>query len=148
MKNMRYSQQRERIFEALNYRYDHPTAETLYQALKPQNPSLSLGTVYRNLNQLVERGKVQRIPFTPDRYDANVAEHPHFFCTECGSLYDLPVSTGNILQQEVAALGFEVQRQDVYFKGICKDCLSDSTKAASNVTPPLIHPSIHLNKDI
>jgi len=124
MKNMRYSYQREQIYEALRYRYDHPTAETLYQALKPQNPALSLGTVYRNLNQLAERGVVQRMPFTPDRYDANTAEHPHFFCTQCGALYDLPLSTARDLNQEVASLGFQVQRQDVYFKGICKDCLA------------------------
>jgi Fur family peroxide stress response transcriptional regulator len=133
MKNMRYSHQREQIYQALTCRYDHPTAETLYQALRPQNPSLSLGTVYRNLNQLAERGMVQRMPFTPDRYDANVAEHPHFFCTQCGALYDLPLSTGQNLTQEVASLGFQVQRQEVYFRGICKDCLC--SRSAADETP-------------
>ncbi len=137
MKMMRYSQQRERIYEALRQRYDHPAAETLYQALKPQNPSLSLGTVYRNLNQLAERGLVQRMPFTPDRYDADTAEHPHFLCTQCGALYDLPVSADKDLRQEAATLGFQVTRQDVYLKGICKDCLSIRDGAADE--PPQPH---------
>lgn len=139
MKTMRYSQQRERIYEALRYRYDHPTAETLYQTLKPKNPSLSLGTVYRNLNQLAERGLVQRMPFTPDRYDANTAEHPHFFCTRCGALYDLPVSAGKELYDEAASLGFQVQRLDVYLKGICRDC-SCAQSVAEDAPPP--NPSI------
>ena len=133
MKNMRYSHQREQISQALKCRYDHPTAETLYQALRPQNPSLSLGTVYRNLNQLAERGMVQRMPFTPDRYDANVSEHPHFFCTQCGALYDLPLAKGQDLTQEVVSLGFQVQRQDLYFRGICKNCLC--VRSAADETP-------------
>ena len=50
---IRYSKQRELIFNNLKHRYDHPTAEMIYQDLKVDYPHLSLGTVYRNLNQLV-----------------------------------------------------------------------------------------------
>jgi hypothetical protein len=49
---MRYSHQRERIFRAVSERCDHPTANMVYEQLKVEMPRLSLGTVYRNLNQL------------------------------------------------------------------------------------------------
>ena len=50
MPKTRYSKQRELIYENLKARCDHPTAEAIYSDLKKDNPGLSLGTVYRNLN--------------------------------------------------------------------------------------------------
>ena len=48
----RFSHQRERIYQTVLERRDHPTAEMVYQQLKPEMPRLSLGTVYRNLQQM------------------------------------------------------------------------------------------------
>ena len=63
MTGKRYSKQRELIYQCLMATHEHPTAEMLYQWLKPENPSLSLGTVYRNLNLLADEGLVTRMPF-------------------------------------------------------------------------------------
>lgn len=54
MPKTRYSKQRELIYENLKARCDHPTAEAIYSDLKKDNPGLSLGTVYRNLNFLAD----------------------------------------------------------------------------------------------
>ena len=59
----RYSRQRELIYDVLLHSREHPTAEMVYKLLKPEHPSLSLGTVYRNLNQLVEEGTIASLPF-------------------------------------------------------------------------------------
>ena len=58
MNGKRYSRQRELIYEALRQTEQHPTAEMIYQWLKPANPSLSLGTVYRNLALLSDLGEI------------------------------------------------------------------------------------------
>ena len=55
----RYSKQRELIYQNLKNRCDHPTAEKIYSDLKIDNPELSLGTVYRNLNFLVKVNKIR-----------------------------------------------------------------------------------------
>ena len=52
MSGKRYSRQRELIYQCLLHTNQHPTAEMIYSWLKPENPNLSLGTVYRNLNLL------------------------------------------------------------------------------------------------
>ena len=52
MAGKRYSRQRELIYEAVKGSKEHPTAEMVFQWLKPENPGLSLGTVYRNLSLL------------------------------------------------------------------------------------------------
>lgn len=122
MSKLRYSRQRELIYQTLKSSKEHPTAEMIYQILKPANPSLSLGTVYRNLNLLADEGVVLRMPFTVDRYDADTSEHPHFLCKSCGNLYDLEMAVGAGLDELVNSLGYQVERHDLTFRGICKKC--------------------------
>ena len=62
----RYSRQRELIYQALRDTKEHPTADMIYQALRPEHPTLSLGTVYRNLNVLSSDGRIVRMPFSVD----------------------------------------------------------------------------------
>ena len=61
MGTTKYSRQREAIIHFLKSRKDHPTAEVIYQHLKEDQPNLSLGTVYRNLNLLAEIGEIQKL---------------------------------------------------------------------------------------
>ncbi len=88
---MRYSRQRELVMRQVQSRCDHPTADEIYTAVRDDCPGLSLGTVYRNLNGLVEAGRVRRvsIPGQADRFDRTLAEHDHMFCTRCGRVEDV-----------------------------------------------------------
>ena len=58
---MRYSRQRELVLRQVQNRCDHPTADDIYSGHPRGLPGLSLGTVYRNLNGLVEMGRVRRV---------------------------------------------------------------------------------------
>ena len=74
---MRYSRQRELVLQQVEQLCTHPTAEEVYQQAVKECPNLSLGTVYRNLNSLVEAGRVRRvsIPGQPDRFDHSLRWH-------------------------------------------------------------------------
>jgi Fur family peroxide stress response transcriptional regulator len=123
MGGKRYSRQREIIFETLRGTDRHPTAEMVYQWLKPENPNLSLGTVYRNLNLLAEEGMITRMAFPVERYDANVKPHPHFRCAVCGSVYDLPLPYDAALDDAAAqASGHQVSGHEMIFQGTCSAC--------------------------
>ena len=61
MKTLKYSRQRESIKANLMSRHDHPTADALYASIREEFPNISLGTVYRNLNLLVETGEIVNI---------------------------------------------------------------------------------------
>ena len=84
MTKTRYSKQRELIYENLKARCDHPTAETIYTELKKDNPGLSLGTVYRNLNFLAEAKLIRKLDVgqTTVHFDADLSAHHHFICKE------------------------------------------------------------------
>ena len=101
-KKLRYSRQREMIYEYLRGTCEHPSAETVYEALRPQIPGLSLGTVYRNLKLLEELGKIQRISAQGiERYDACQGDHAHFLCEKCGMLRDLGSDGADAIRQAV-----------------------------------------------
>lgn len=123
MNGKRYSRQRELIFDAVKHTDRHPTAEMVYQWLKPENPNLSLGTVYRNLNLLVEEGYLNRMAFPVERYDANTMPHPHFRCDKCGAVYDLELPYDRALdEQALLASGHDVRGHEVLFHGLCTEC--------------------------
>ena len=127
MRGKRYSRQRELIYQAVRGTDQHPTAEMVYHWLKPDNPSLSLGTVYRNLNLLAEEGLIVRMPFPVDRYDGTTKPHAHLQCSQCGRVYDLPLSYDEALDRIASASsGHKIQRHELLYHGVCTHCQAKS----------------------
>ncbi|WP_276979597.1 Fur family transcriptional regulator [Johnsonella ignava] len=123
---LKYSRQREAIIECLKNRHDHPTADALFQALRLNNPRISLGTVYRNLGLLTELGKINRISCGDgiERYDYITDKHDHFVCRKCGKIIDLdPKLTGDIKHHAVHTDIGRVDSHALIFYGQCRDCL-------------------------
>ena len=122
---LKYSKQRESIKNFLVTRYDHPTAETVYLNIRREFPNISLGTVYRNLNLLVDLGEIQKLTCGngPDRFDANPAPHYHFICRHCGCVMDLTVSGLDHINI-LAGQDFdgEIEGHITYFYGTCPSC--------------------------
>lgn len=85
-KKMRNSATRNSIYEYLCGTKAHPSAEMIYLDLRVKNPNLSFGTVYRNLKQLEETGRIIRVCTVNnrERYDVDCSEHLHFACAKCG----------------------------------------------------------------
>lgn len=123
MNGKRYSRQRELIYQALMDTTEHPTAEMVYQWLKPENPSLSLGTVYRNLNLLANEGRITRMAFPVERYDGNTKPHCHFRCDKCGGVYDLDLPYCRELDGKAdGASEHQIEGHELIFHGCCARC--------------------------
>ena len=58
---LKFSRQREAVLNALQSTKSHPTAEWVYENVKPEFPNISLATVYRNLNLLCDCGSAMRV---------------------------------------------------------------------------------------
>lgn len=123
---MNRSRQREEIKEFLMDRKDHPTADVIYTNLRMQDPNISLGTVYRNLNLLAEIGEIQklRVGDGVDHFDADTSEHNHFVCQRCGRVMDLEMdSIRSILETASARFPGQIDGYNAYFYGTCEECL-------------------------
>jgi Fe2+ or Zn2+ uptake regulation protein len=84
-----------------------------------------MGTVYRNLNNLVEQGLINRIDFgsTFDRFDAKVGPHYHFICEKCGAVVDLELPIDETLNRKVdESTAFKVKSHRIEFYGMCDQC--------------------------
>ena len=120
---MRYSKQRELILNQVQTRSDHPTANAIYAALREVCPGLSLGTVYRNLNSLVDAGRVRRvsIPGKADRFDHTLGWHSHLYCNCCGGVVDADVDEKQVMKLVRNQKGV-VQDCAVVLFGLCEAC--------------------------
>ena len=121
----RHSRKRDAILGALQATKEHPSAEMLYNELKPTVPDLSLATVYRNLAMFREEHAVRGVCTVDgqERFDACVADHPHFVCTECGRVSDLDPACVSLDRSAIeAASGGIVRAADMVFYGVCAEC--------------------------
>lgn len=95
---MRYSHQRELILREVLSRSDYPTAEQICTSLRAVCPRLSLGTVYRDLNTLVDIGKVRRvsIPGEADRFEGPQEDHQQLYCRSCQKVKSIHISDAKL----------------------------------------------------
>jgi Fe2+ or Zn2+ uptake regulation protein len=119
------TQQRLAVFEYLSSVDHHPTAEEVFFAVKKQLPKLSLATVYKNLEALVECGSASKLAYGDGsaRYDIRTDHHYHTRCLKCGKVSDLDAEAGEEwLKQIKPTGGFKVQDYRLELLGHCKDC--------------------------
>lgn len=128
----RHSKKRQSIIECIKGSKEHPSAEWVYNKLKPKHPSLSLGTVYRNIRELEREGIISSVGIIGDkeRFDGNGKEHFHVVCSKCGKIIDidsvkLPES---IIDEAVKSCNFSIERCELKFIGICEDCKKEEGK--------------------
>ena len=123
MPGQRFSHQRERIYQAVRDSGEHPTAEMVYQSLKPEMPRLSLGTVYRNLHQMAQEGRLTEIQGAVVRFDGCTAPHTHLRCLRCGGVFDLKeIPYDRTLDVLAARQGVRILGHALLFTGICSAC--------------------------
>ena len=124
-KKLRHSHQRDMIYNYLLSSKAHPSAEMIYEDLKKEEPTLSLGTVYRNLKLLEELGRVKRVTSlnNVERYDAIISDHVHFVCNCCGAVIDLPDFDENILKKSFKTqINGDIKWVNILLGGTCENC--------------------------
>lgn len=129
--------QRKLVSDAVHELKNHPTAEDIYQRVIASHPTISRGTVYRNLNYLVEDGFIQRVPVFDgaDRFDFTLSDHRHIKCTVCEQIFDIMPEDEETIKQ-IAALesrlvqssDFEITGYEILFTGVCPACKGKQMK--------------------
>ena len=121
---MNYSRQREMILNILSLSKSHPTAEEVLEEVKKQDEHVARGTVYRNLNLLVESGDIIKI-VTPEgifRYDYIHSPHSHAVCDECGKVFDFTFKDIGLDEFLKEKLGFSAGNSAISVRGTCDLC--------------------------
>ena len=89
-KGLKATTQRLIIYQAILQTDEHPTAEQVYDTIREAHPSISLGTVYKTLDSLVNAGLAHRVKTGNDvqRFDAKVHHHNHLYVTNTSQIID------------------------------------------------------------
>jgi Fur family peroxide stress response transcriptional regulator len=125
------SKKRDEILALIQSTASHPSARWVYERLKPGIPALSLGTVYRNISVFREEGKLVSLGVVQgeERFDGRVESHPHFVCSRCGKVIDIPEISNEILEgmgKIGEERGLEIEPARTVFYGLCGDCRQEA----------------------
>lgn len=128
---LKVTPQRLEILKYLDENQTHPTVDIIYKDLKEKNPSLSLTTVYNNLETLKNNKIILELSISrsESRYDFKTDSHHHSFCKRCGRIKDISVACpflDNMLTHNNT--GFQVEEVHGYFKGVCGKCAGIEVK--------------------
>ena len=126
--SLKYSKQRQAIWDFIEHRTDHPTADTVYSNVRKNMPNISLGTVYRNLVLLKDTGRLKALDVGDGvvHFDPCITPHDHFVCRCCGRIIDLPdTGTQEAVLGVQAATGGRVDERRSYYYGLCGSCVEN-----------------------
>jgi Fe2+ or Zn2+ uptake regulation protein len=120
----RFTPQRQHVYNVVLAKRDHPTVEEVFMRAKEGMPDISMATVYNCLDALVTCGLIRHVNLdrAATRYCPNMKEHCHFYCEQCGGVFDVDfVANGSLAGLELPE-GFQVRQSDVSLRGVCRDC--------------------------
>jgi Fur family transcriptional regulator, peroxide stress response regulator len=138
---LRCTPQRLAVYDHLSRSDQHPTVEDVYQSVRSQVPRISLATVYKALEALVDVGVATKLTAgtgsTRSRYDARRDLHYHFRCLRSGTVHDLPTrfdpdlikKLDPCLHEELDRQGFEVTGYRLELVGYQKSPLAGTAEA-------------------
>ena len=116
------SKQRDKVLGVVRSTKSHPTADWVFHEVRKDLPNVSLATVYRNLNLLVESGEINEVLCDGQlRFDANKDEHFHFICRSCKGIYDIDEARVSSPDFKLPR-GYLVQDVRMDFYGVCPNC--------------------------
>ena len=125
MTSRRNTIQKDLVRNAVYEMRRHVTANEVYEFVKEVYPTIGKGTVYRNLDILVEEGALRKVevPDGPNRFDFTLKNHYHVRCVNCGEISDVDMDEIlGLLEKIHDTHGTDFLGYDILFKGICPKC--------------------------
>jgi Fur family peroxide stress response transcriptional regulator len=121
--NLKVTPQRLAIASAL-YDRGHINIDTLYDLMLKNFSSISLATIYKNINLMLQNSFIQevKIPNSKSVYELTKATHSHLVCERCKEVEDISLDTTNIINELSSKSTFKTSKIDLVVSGICKKC--------------------------
>lgn len=121
--DLKVTPQRVAIVDEL-YMNGHMNIDELYKKLLNRFPSVSLATIYKNVNSMLEKTFLSevKIPNAKSVYELVKTEHGHLVCKECGFIEDIILEATDVLEQVSKISSFKVENTDIVLSGTCQKC--------------------------
>ncbi len=102
----------------------HINIDELYQSIRKKFSSISLATLYKNVNTMLEVSLIRevKIPGQKTKYEIQKDSHAHVMCKSCGELKDIEYDPVSILQKSMEMSHYKTEEVSVVVSGICPAC--------------------------
>jgi len=125
--DLRYTRQREEIWNEIQSSSEHRDAEEIYISLLKKDCKVSRATVYRTIELLSRNGIVNQLNIGDGRsryeYNAEFTHHDHLVCTGCGKIIEFHDQQIENRQEIVAEQNnFKLNHHNHQLFGICEEC--------------------------
>jgi len=106
------------------YTRGHVGIEDLYQVMLNKFNSISLATIYKNINLMIENSFILevKLPNTKSVYELTKESHAHLVCQACGEVTDLSLDLSSITNLTKQSNNFKIKKADLIFSGLCQKC--------------------------
>ena len=120
---LKVTPQRVAIVEEL-YMNGHINIDDLYKKLLEKFPSISLATIYKNINAMVEKVFLSevKIPNGKSVFELVKTEHAHLVCSNCGNIEDITLNVEGVLKEASSQSKFEIDSTNLVLSGLCPNC--------------------------
>ncbi len=121
----RSTKQRKLVLELMMESLQHRTADEVYELARAKNPRISRGTVYRNLNLLVEERLLKRLTLDSGAhfFDPVRRNHYHFYCRKCKKVTNAPLMYLSQMDELAPELsGYKIEGHSLLITGLCPNC--------------------------
>jgi len=109
---------------ALMDQHGHISVRDIFANIKANFPSLSLATVYKNINAMVESSFIKELKIVGQdaKYELLKEEHSHMICKNCGKVDDIILETNEIVNLATKISHYSIDESSVQLLGLCPDC--------------------------
>ena len=123
--NLKATPQRLVIIESID-NYGHINIDRLYEEVKIKFSSISLATIYKNINSMINNTLLLevKIPNEKSVYEIIKEQHSHLVCKDCGEVIDIKIDTTRIVDCISQDYKFSIDKSDLVFSGSCESCCS------------------------
>ncbi len=121
--NLKATPQRLAITDIL-YTKGHISVEVLYEMMQKKFYSISLATIYKNINLMIENSFIQevKIPNAKSVYELTKEEHSHLVCQKCNEVLDIKIDLDSIVTKTSDAYHFNIKNSNLILSGLCQNC--------------------------
>ncbi len=102
----------------------HLDVEELFTEIKKQFSTISLATLYKNINAMMEKGLLTeiKIPNQKSKYEIAKAPHIHLLCQECNEFIDLKLDIGCLVDEAAKESHYRLKESSIVLSGVCEKC--------------------------
>ena len=102
----------------------HLSIKEIFSKIKATFPSISLATIYKNINFLQQKDVLKEVKLTDfdSKYEITKEPHAHLVCSKCGNIEDASIDMSKIIQEFESQHSFKVSINSLEVTGVCENC--------------------------